>query len=145
MAYDPSIYEARRRGLTDNYSATAAMRAYSQFLGRQLGQRGLVDLNTNFNQQAPRLVSSYGQRGLVGPNVRTGAFARAMQQFAQQRVRQTSEYQTGLDQQEYGYGLTNRQAETGYNASLQDMEAEKARQIQEDAQRLLRHRAGVYA
>lgn len=143
--YNPSLYEARRRGLTDNYSATSAMRAYSQFLGRQGAQRGLADLNTNFNQQAPRVVSSYGQRGLVGPNVGTGAFARAMQQFAQQRVQQTAQAQTAIDQQEFGYGLTNRQAETGYNASLQDMEAEKARQIQEDAQQLLQHRAGVYA
>lgn len=143
--YDPSVYEARRRGLTDNYSATSAMRAYSQFLGRQQSQRGLVDLNTNFNRQAPRMVSSYGQRGLVGPGVRTGAFAKAMQDFAQQRVRQTSEYQTGIDQQEYGYGLMNRQAETGFNASLQDMEAEKARQIQQDAEMLMRQRAGVYA
>lgn len=143
--YNPASYEARRRGLTDNYSATAAMRAYSQFLGRQSGQQGLVKLNQGFNQQAPRLVSAHGRRGMVGPDVRTGAFARAMQQFAQDRVQQTAQFQTGLDQQEYGYGLENRAAQSNYNSSFQDLEAEKARQIEQDAQEIMRLRAGVYA
>ena len=88
MAYDAAEFEARRRGLMENFGATSAMRTYSNTLSQQRGNRALAN---------------------------------------------------------YGYGLENKQAQAGYNYSVQDLEAEKSRQIAQDAQDILRYRAGAYA
>lgn len=145
MAYNAAEFEARRRGLMENFGATSAMRTYSNFLSQQRGNRNLADLNTSFDKQAPQVVSGYGRSGRNTANVKSGAFAKAMQEFAQNRLRQTSDAQQQLDEANYGYGLENKQAQTGYNYSMQDLEAEKSRQIAQDAQDILRYRAGAYA
>lgn len=145
MAYDAAQFEARRRGLMENFGATGAMRTYSNFLSQQRGNRNLADLNTSFDKQAPQVVSGYGRSGRNTANVKSGAFAKAMQEFAQNRVKQTSDAQQQLNEANYGYGLENDQAIAGYNYSVQDLEAEKSRQIAQDAQDILRYRAGAYA
>jgi hypothetical protein len=145
MAYNPSAFEARRRGLVENYGATGAMNAYSNFLSKQRGNRDLVTLNQNFDKQAPQMVAGYGRRNLVSPNIRSGAFAKAMQDFAKNRVQQISELQRSLDEQNYGFGLQENQARTQFNSSLAELEADKAQQIQDDAQNILKYRAGSYA
>ena len=145
MAYNPSLFEARRRGLVENYGATGAMNAYSNFLTKRRGNRDLMELNESFEKQAPRVVAGYGQRGMLTPNVRSGAFNKAMQEFARNRVKQTSELQRGLDESNYGFGLQENQQRAQFNTSLAELEADKARQIEEDAQNILKYRAGSYA
>ena len=145
MAYNAAEFEARKRGLFENFGATGAMRTYSNFLSQKRGNRALADLNTSFDKQAPQMVAGYGRSGRNTANVKSGAFAKAMQEFAQNRVRQTSDAQEQLDEAGYGYGLENKQAQAGYNYSMQDLEAEKTRQIEQDAQDILRYRAGAYA
>tara|TARA_R110000822_G_scaffold218252_3_gene352700 strand:- start:467 stop:904 length:438 start_codon:yes stop_codon:yes gene_type:complete len=145
MAYNAAEFEARKRSLFENFGATGAMRTYSNTISQQRGNRALADLNTSFNKQAPQVVAGYGRSGRNTSNVKSGAFAKAMQEFAQNRSRQTSDAQQQLDEANYGYGLENRQAQTSYNSSVQDLEAEKSRQIAQDAQDILRYRAGAYA
>ena len=145
MAYDPSLFEARRRGLMENYAATGAANTYGNFISKQGQARNFADLQEEYKKAAPRVVAGYGQRGLLTPNVRSGAFNKAMQEFAQNRVKQTSDAQQQLNEANYGYGLENDQAIAGYNYSVQDLEAEKSRQIAQDAQDILRYRAGAYA
>jgi hypothetical protein len=47
-----------------------------------------------------------------------------------------------LAQQNAGYDLSNRQLGERYQSGLADLESEKAQQIQDDAQELMRVRAG---
>ena len=89
MAYDPSQYEARRRSLMSNYATTGASNVYQRFLDSQRHQRQFADMNTQYEQAAPRVVSSYGRRGLVGPTVKSGAFRKAMSDFAKNRAKHT--------------------------------------------------------
>ena len=63
MAYNAAEFEARRRGLMENFGATSAMRTYSNFLSQQRGNRNLADLNTSFDKQAPQVVAGYGRSG----------------------------------------------------------------------------------
>jgi hypothetical protein len=142
-AFDPSIYEQRRRSLTQNFGAEGAMNAYQQFVSQQRGQRGLADLTRQYEKAAPRVVSAYGRRGLSGPNVRSGITARALQEFAQQRIREQSEMERGLQESAYGYDLGERRRQEMYQSALQDLEAEKAREIAESARSILSYRAGV--
>lgn len=143
MAYDPSAYEARRRSYQQNYASTGAMEAYKNFLSQQRGQRDLAELNRQYEQGAPRVVAGYGRRGLVAPGVKSGVFAQAMRDYAKQRIRQTSEAERGLAQQQQGYELLQRQLADQFGQNLLDLEAEKARQIEEDARQLLALRGGM--
>ena len=142
MAYNPAAYEARRRGYMNDYAATGAMNAYTQFLSQQRGQRDLYDLNQSYEKAAPQVVAGYGRRGLNSANVKSGAFSKGLQDFASDRVSNTAQAQQGLAQQNAGYDLSNRQLGERFQSGLADLESEKAQQIQDDAQELMRMRAG---
>ncbi len=143
MAYDPSAYEARRRALVSNYATTGGQSVYQRFLDAQNSQRRFADLNTQYEQQAPRLVSSWGRRGLVGPNVQSGAFRKAMADFAKNRAKTMAEAQRGLNQSTQMFDLGERQRQDALQNDLRDLEMEKAREIDAAAQELLRYRSGV--
>ncbi len=142
MAYDPSMFEARRRGLMENYSTTGAANLYSNFLTRQRGNRNLADMRQDFDKAAPRVVAAYGERNLNAPNIKSGAFARAMKEFAQNRIKQESRAQQDLAQGDQQFNLGMAQLGAGYRGSLADLEAEKAREIEQTAAELLRLRSG---
>jgi hypothetical protein len=142
MAYNPAAYEARRRGYMEDYAATGAMNAYTQFLSQQRGQRDLANMYSQYNKAAPDVVAGYGRRGLNSANVKSGAFNTGLQDFATERVANTAQAQQSLDQQNAGYDLSNRQLGARYQSGLADLESEKAQQIQQDAQDLMRVRAG---
>lgn len=142
MAYNPAAYEARRRGYMNDYAATGAMNAYTQFLSQQRGQRDFANMNKQYDKAAPQVVAGYGRRGLNSANVKSGAFRKGLQEFASDRVSNTAQAQQGLAQQAAGYDLSNRQLGERYQSGLADLESEKAQQIQNDAQELMRMRAG---
>ena len=137
MAYDPSAYEARRRSYLQNYASTGAMEAYKNFLSQQRGQRNLADLSQQYEKAAPQVVAGYGRRGLVAPSVRSGVFNRALSEFAKERISKQAEAQRALAEQQQGYELLQRQLADQFGQNIADLEAEKARQIEEDARALL--------
>ena len=140
MAYDPSAYEARRRSYIQNYASTGAMEAYKNFLSQQRGQRDLAELNRQYDAGTPQFVAGYGRRNLIAPNVRSGIFNKAFQDFAQQRVRSLADVQRTMAEQAGQYDLGRAMATDTLNQQLLDLEAEKARAIEEDAQALLKYR-----
>ena len=70
-------------------------------------------------------------------------FSRALQEFASQRVRGQSQAEEALRQQAMQYDLQQRQLQDQLQQQLADLEFDKARQIEEDAQALLRYRVGM--
>ena len=142
MAYDASAYEARRRGLMDQYASTGAANAYSNFLSQQRGRRNLADMAKGYEKALPQVRTSYVKRGLYGPNVQSGVFRKALQDFARERISQTAQAQQDLAQQQDMFNLGQSQLESSYRVGLQDLEAEKARQIEQDALELMRLRSG---
>jgi hypothetical protein len=143
MAYNPALFEQQRRGLMDNYSSTGAMQAYANFISNQRGARGLQDLREGFQKQQQPLVASFGRRGLQGPNVRSGAFRKAMADFGKNQTRETADFQRSLDEQNQQFGFGNRQREAQYQSDLANIESDKASQIEQDALALMRMRAEV--
>lgn len=143
MAYDPASYEARRRSYLQNYASTGAMEAYKNFLSQQRGQRDFVNLQEQYNKAAPQVVAGYGRRGLVAPGTRSGVFAQAMRDFAKQRIQNEAAAQRALSEQQQGYELLQRQLNEQFGQNMADLEAEKARQIEEDARQLLALRGGM--
>ena len=142
MAYDASAFEARRRGLMDQYASTGAANAYGNFVSQQRGQRNLADMAKGYEKAQPQIRTSFGKRGSFTPNVKTGAFQKALQDFARERISQTAQAQQDLAQQNAMFGLSQAQLGENFKVGLQDLEAEKARQIEQDALELMRLRSG---
>jgi hypothetical protein len=143
MAYNPAVFEAQRRSLMDNYANSSTMQAYANFISNQRASRGLQDLTESFQKQQQPLVSSFGRRGLQGPNVRSGAFKRAMIDFGKNQTRQTADYQRSQDEQNQQFALGQRQQTSQYENDLKNLEADKNSQIEQDALALMQMRAGV--
>ena len=143
MSYNPADYEARRRGYTQQYAATGAMNAYANFLAQQRGTRGRQDMMRQYDEAQPQVVSGYSRRGLVGPNVKSGIFARGLQDFAKQRARNVGDYDRGIAEEQRGYDLGEAQRLEAFKNQLADMESEKANTIAEAARQLYARRMGV--
>lgn len=143
MAYDPSMYEARRRGYTENYAAQAAANQYSRTLSQQRGARQRQDALRQYERAQPQLVRAYSQRNLVSPNVRSGIFSRAMQEFAGERARGLSDFDMGQAEQMRGFDLEDARLLQQYRQMLGDMESDKAREIADAARQLFAFRAGA--
>ena len=143
MAYDPSLYEARRRGYTENYASTAAANQYARTLSQQRGARQRLAALRQYETAQPQLVRAYSQRNLVSPNVRSGIFNRAMQEFASERARGLSEFDLGQSEQMRQFDLEDARLLQDYRRAMGDLEAEKAREIANAAAQLFAFRAGV--
>ena len=143
MAYNPADYEARRRGYTQQYGATGAMNAYANFLSQQRGARERQGMVEQYDKAQPKIVSGYSRRGMVGPNVRSGLFARGLQDFAKQRARSFSEFDQQQLEQQRMYDLTEAQRLEAFRNQLADMESEKAQAIADAARQLYARRAGA--
>lgn len=141
MVFDPSLFERQRRGLQESFAEQSALNAYQRFLAQKEAERGIRDINEaafGFRREVPRLTSSFAQRGLTGKGVKSGVFNKALTEYGQQRTRQLGEAQGSLADMLRGYDLRQSQLLSGYERSMADLEAAKARQIAEDAQALLR-------
>jgi hypothetical protein len=143
MAYDPSLFEARRRGYTENYAAQAAANQYSRTLSQQRGARQRQDALRQYERAQPQLVRAYSQRNLVSPNVRSGIFSRAMQEFAGERARGLSDFDMSQAEQMRGFDLEDARLLQQYRQMLGDLEADKAREIADAARQLFAFRAGA--
>ena len=143
MAYNPADYEARRRGYTQQYGTTGAMNAYANFLSQQRFNRDRQNLNEQYDKAAPQIVTGYSRRGMVGPNVRSGLFARGLQDFAKQRARTYSEFDQGQQERQRGYELGEAQRLEAFRNQLADMESEKAQTIADAARQLYARRTGA--
>lgn len=145
MAIDPSIYEAARRSLLDQFAQDAALNAYQRYLAQTRGERPILQLEeAAFGRTAagklgevPRLTASYGRRGLQGMGVTSGIYKQALENYAKQRERQLGYSREDLASALRGYDLAGAQAQQRLESGLSDIERTKARQISEDAAALL--------
>jgi hypothetical protein len=144
MAYDPSLFEARRRGYQQSYGANSAMNAYSRFLAEQGGAKQRESLTRSYNKALPQLMGSYGRRGIAGPRVSSGIQRSGLGEFAMNKMRDFSSLTESLAQQNRQYDLQSSQLQAALQQNLADLEADKARQIAMDAQAILQQRAGGY-
>lgn len=142
MAYDPSLYEAQRRALTNQYAGQSAMNEYARFLSQQRGTRSLAELERGVTREIPTFGRQFGQRGLQARGVRSGLYNRALREFGQEAARQRGYMATDLAEEQRGFGLRETQYRSALEQAMKDLEAEKARQIAADAQSILAMRQG---
>jgi hypothetical protein len=148
MAYDPSLFEQQRRNLLGNFAQQSALNAYQRYLAETRGQRPILSLEeaafsrtpTGGLGEVPKLTSSYARRGLTGKGMKSGIYNEALSSYAKNRARQLGyarEDQAGALR---GYDIQKTGYESDLSTGMQDLEANKARQIAADAQALLQLR-----
>jgi hypothetical protein len=143
--YDPSIFEAQRRRLLDVYAQQSALNAYQRLIGMGNAQRGLTNLNERAFRttvsgglgEVPKLSSNYGRRGLQGQGIRSGVYQNALQNYASRRARDVGYAREDMGNLDRGYEITGRGYQSDLEGGMRDLEANKARQISEDARALL--------
>jgi hypothetical protein len=143
MAFNPAQYEARRRNYTQQYAATGAMNSYANFLSQQRATREKTNMMNQYNKAQPQITSAYARRGLVGPNVQSGIFARGLQDFAKQRAQTLQQFDQGQLETQRGYDLGEAQRGEAFRNQLADMESEKAQTIADSARQLFANRVGA--
>ena len=143
MAYNPAKYEARRRGYTQQYAATGAMNAYANFLSKQRGSSSRRNMMEQYDRAQPQIVSGYSRRGLVGPNVKSGIFAKGLQDFAKQRAQGLQQFDQEQMESNRAYDLSEAQRLEAFRNQLADMESEKAQTIADAARQLFANRVGA--
>jgi len=126
---DNSPYQTQKDARKAQYGAATARNAYSRFLGQTRGTRNLADMQKAQEKQAPAYVSSFRQRGIAGPGIQSGIFTKGLQDYANQQFTDMSREQQDLNNELYGYDLTERQNAADYGSSIADIEAEKNREI----------------
>jgi len=145
MAFNPAEYAAKLQALISGFNTSSSRALYDNQSMNQTARRAMADANTEYDRQAPQLVAGYGRSGRNTANVKSGAFSKAMQDFAKDRVDKTSQAQGALDTGNafYQSDLGERQAQLKADQGV--IEQDKARQIADDAAELMRYRAGAYA
>ena len=145
MAFNPAEYAAKLQALISGFNTTSSRALYDNQMMNQSARQAMVDVNKQYDKQAPQLVAGFGRTGRNTANVKSGAFASAMQDFAKDRVDKTSQAQGALDTSNafYQSDLGERQAQLKADQSV--VEQQKAQQIADDAAEIMKYRAGAYA
>lgn len=126
---DLSPYQQQKDARKAQYGAATARNAYSRFLGQTRGTRNLADMQKEQEKQTPAFVSSFRQRGIAGPGVRSGIFTKGLQDYANQQFTDMSRAQQDLSTDMYGFDLNDRQNAADYGGDIADIDTEKNREI----------------
>ena len=145
MAFNPAEFAARLQALISGFNQQSSRALYDNQTMNQSARRAMADVNTQYDKQAPQLVAGFGRTGRNTANVKSGAFATAMQDYAKDRIDKTSQAQGALDTSNafYQSDLAERQAQLKADQSV--LQSQKAQQIAEDAGEIMKYRAGAYA
>jgi len=76
--YNSGYYAQQSADTQYRYNTDKATNAYGRFLSQQRGSRTLGDLSRGMKEGLPSLRATFGQRGLMGPGIRSGAMQRSM-------------------------------------------------------------------
>jgi len=143
MAYDPTVFDARRRNAQDAYGANQAMQLYSRFLSNNTFNRGKRNLIQAYDDATPKLFASFGRSGRNTANVKSGATGVGANRLAQSRIDALGQMQGELDQSNYLADKQDFESLGNYKNLLADIESEKTRAQAEDAAIIMNRRAGL--
>lgn len=136
MAYSPPDYGGYERQTADvNYkhSQDSITNAYGRFISQQRGSRNLGDLSRGFGEQLPSYKSSFGQRGLSGGGVKSGAMQQSMNRYVGDYSRQYGRMQQDNTMELQGFDLNQANMNEYRQQSLAGIQSQKAREIADTA------------
>lgn len=134
--YNGGSYEAARRNVEGNYANDSVQNAYGRFLSQQRGQRQLGDMRQQYQRAYPGYTASFGQRGLSGGGINSGAMQQSMGNFIGDYYRDYGRAQQDVTQELQQYDLGQNQLDAWRQNALMDIEMQKARDIANTANAL---------
>jgi hypothetical protein len=126
---DSGAYEQEASDLGYRYNTDKSTNAYGRFLSQQRGQRSLGDMSKNFNRGLPNYKARFGQRGLSGPGVRSGAMQRSMGNMLGDYATDYGRVQQDAMQEAQNYDMQSAQMDAEYNNGLASIEQRKQSEI----------------
>lgn len=126
-------YEEAKRNYGQQFAAASARNAYTRFLAQQRGNRQQYELGKAFQEQTPRMISSYTRRNLAGPGIKSGVYERGMQNYLQQNFDAQEQARQEMLNALRESDLTSADLEAEYRTKLAELEAQKQGQIAQAA------------
>lgn len=133
---DTGYYEASRRSVNDQYGTDSTMNAYGRFLSQQRGSRSLGDTTQNFKRGYAPMRSQYGQRGLSGGGLRSGAMQGAMQRYVGDYYQNYGRQAQDVTQDLQGYDLNQARLNSWRTSSMADLDLQQAQEIARAAENI---------
>jgi hypothetical protein len=115
-----------------NFASMGAKKAsatYANFLAQQRGTRDKFRVQEQYERDVPRAVSSFSQRGLAGPGVRSGVYSRGLGDLARKNFDSLSDIDFDMNAANNQFKLDTAETDAEYNAFLADIETQKQNQI----------------
>lgn len=122
-------YEQQRRNVETDYAAKQAAGDYGRFVAQQRGAGRTADLTRGFERGWGKQAAGWGARHSTGPNVNSGFYQRAMQDYLGQYQRDQNSLNMDLAGEQQGFNMQAAQLETEKQRALADMELQKQREI----------------
>lgn len=130
-ATDLANFQAQRDNANLAYQQGLANLDYQQGNADQNYATGRANLVRQYDQMRTRLPYNFGRRGLAN----SGIYTQGLQDYADQRTRSLSDYETNRQQQQAGFGLQKANLAGTYRTGMGSLDQmEKARRAQLAAQ-----------
>jgi hypothetical protein len=122
-------YNSQASDLQYRYNTDKSANAYGRFLSQQRGQRTTGDMSRDFGRALPSYKAQFGQRGLAGPDARSGVMRRSMGNYLGDYTTAYQRAQQDATQEAQQYDMANANLDAQYNNSLAALEQQKQDEI----------------
>ena len=139
MAYqapDYGNYTRQKADIDYDYGTQSTQNAYGRFLGQQRFERNVGDMGRSFGRQYAPQKARFGQRGLSGGGINSGAMQQSMGRFVGDYARDVGRAYQDQTLQNQGYDMQQANLDQWRQQALQSVETQKANDIAWTAQNL---------
>ncbi|HUW02460.1 MAG TPA: hypothetical protein VMW08_08940 [Acidimicrobiales bacterium] len=139
MAYtapDYGNYTRQKADIDYDHGNQSTQNAYGRFLGQQRFERGVGDADRQFKRQYTPYKASFGQRGLSGGGINSGAMKESMGRFVGDYGRDVQRAHQDQTLTNQNYDMQQAQLDQWRERAMQDVDTQKANDIAWTAQNL---------
>ena len=139
MAYqapDYGNYTRQKADIDYDYGNQSTQNAYGRFLGQQRFERNVGDMGRQFGRSYAPQKATFGQRGLSGGGINSGAMQQSMGRYVGDYARDVGRQYQDQTLQNQGYDMQQANLDQWRQQALQGVETQKANDIAWTAQNL---------
>jgi hypothetical protein len=141
MAYQQSTpdyggYTRQRADVDYNYGNQSAQNAYGRFLGQQRFERNVGDKQRQFGRSYAPYKAGFGQRGLSGGGITSGAMRQSMGRYIGDHARDIGRSYQDQTLANQASDMQQAQLDQWRQQAIQGIETDKANEIAWAAQNL---------
>lgn len=139
MSYTAADYGGYTRSAADidyDYGNQSTQNAYGRFLGQQRFERNVGDASRKFGRDYTPYKARFGQRGLAGSGINSGAMKQSMDRFVGDYSRDVNRGYQDQTLTNQNYDMQQAMLDQWKETALQDVETKKANDIAWTAQNI---------